>query len=366
MRPEAAWTDFFLKEWLLSASAFGLLVTSVYLRSLPTFSAADLEVLFLLWALFLSVRGLESSGLFDAWSRRIESGGFLSVKLVTATFFLSMVVTNDVALLAVVPVTLGLNGVRKDWLVILEALAANAGSALTPIGNPQNLFLYWFYGVHPLDFVLCIAPLSGLLLLLLVGLALAADKKQGRERVLQSAGVASSRAKVNRGQALVYAVGLAFVVAAVLRLVPVAVTWALVGYCVLFDRRTLRVDYGLLATFLLFFGLSSDVREIVGASLEHSGHIFVLSAVSSQVMSNVPAALLFSRFTRQWPALLWGVSVGGFGSLVSSLANLIAYRFYVNQSGGRAALPFFLRFTLLGYAFFVVGVCLYWLRMGVL
>ncbi len=98
--------------------------------------------------------------------------GQVSLKLVLGTFFISMVVTNDVALIAIVPITLMLQTPYKGWLVILEALAANAGSALTPIGNPQNLFIYWHYQVNPLSFVQEIAPFSAAFLVLLIVLAL--------------------------------------------------------------------------------------------------------------------------------------------------------------------------------------------------
>jgi Na+/H+ antiporter NhaD/arsenite permease-like protein len=104
-------------------------------------------VLFILFVLFVVVKGLQRSGLLLRLSQRIEGGQFIPLKLVIATFCLSMLVTNDVALTVIVPLTLFLNIDRKDVLVILEALAANAGSALTLFGNPQNLFIYWFYQI---------------------------------------------------------------------------------------------------------------------------------------------------------------------------------------------------------------------------
>jgi Na+/H+ antiporter NhaD/arsenite permease-like protein len=136
-------------------------------KKLPVCSSQEMEILFILFVLFITVNGLQRSGLMVSVSRRIESGGAVPLKLVLTTFFLSMVLTNDVALIIVVPLTLTLNIKRKDILVILEALAANSGSALTPFGNPQNLFIYWFYGLHAAEFLPVILPLSLVMLIIL-------------------------------------------------------------------------------------------------------------------------------------------------------------------------------------------------------
>ncbi len=104
----------------------------------------EAKVLVLLWLLFALVQGLERAGLVRWVARRFEAGRFIALRLVVVTFFLAALVTNDVALIRVVPLTLELNTEGKGFIVILETLAANAGSALTPFGNPQNLSLYWF------------------------------------------------------------------------------------------------------------------------------------------------------------------------------------------------------------------------------
>jgi len=158
LKNQPVFLDFLLKEWLLLASVAGLLVSSVHLQRIPSFTGQDVQFLLTLTALFVTVKGLERSGLMTRLSRPLRNGRGVPLKLVVATFVLSMLVTNDVALLVIVPLTLALDTTRKDLLVILEALAANAGSALTPFGNPQNLFIYWSYGLHPGEFVAAIAP----------------------------------------------------------------------------------------------------------------------------------------------------------------------------------------------------------------
>ena len=150
--------------------------------------------------------------------------------------------------------------------------------------------------------------------------------------------------------------------AVVLRLLPAP--WALLApaTALLFDRKSLRVDYALLLTFLFFFGTAENLKLLLAARLDHAEHIFLLSALSSQVMSNVPATLLLAKFTDHWEALLWGANVGGFGSLVGSLANLIAYKLYVSREAKGSIGAFSARFLLLGYAFFLAGAVLYYLR----
>ncbi len=345
--------DFVLKEWLLVAPALGAVLTSVYLGRVTAWTAAEMQVLLLLLALFVAVSGLQHSGAFDllaaGWQRR---RGRLAVKLVLMTFFLAMVVTNDAALIVMVPLTLALKPRAAQALVILEALAANAGSALTPVGNPQNLFIYWSYALRPLEFVMAMAPLA--LLFLLVLLVAAAMVDRGEEAPAPvAAGAVCGR------KTAIYTLLLGLVLLAVVHVLPVYAALAVVVYALLCDRQALRIDYTLLFSFAFFFVLAANLKTILAASIACGGHVFLFSALASQVMSNVPAALLFARFSADWHALLWGVNVGGFGSLFGSLANLIAYRIYVAHHGGGVNVRFALKFQLWGYAAFLLAAALY-------
>ena len=124
MKAQGLLIDFILKEWLLVASGVGLLLTSIYAKNIPTYSIQELQVLFILFALFVAVNGLQRSGLILKLCQSIEQGKAIPLRLVATTFFLSMVVTNDVALIIIVPLTMTLKINRKDIVVILEALAA--------------------------------------------------------------------------------------------------------------------------------------------------------------------------------------------------------------------------------------------------
>lgn len=344
--------DFILREWLLFASVLGLVATSLYLKRPPVFSTSEIQVLFLLWVLFVAVKGLENSGLISNIAQSIEKGRLIPLKLVAAAFFMSMVITNDIALIVIVPLTLSINTSRKDILVILEALAANAGSAFTPFGNPQNLFIYWFYHIDPTDFVTSIAPFSFFFLALL--LAVSFVVKTQNDKKVQPRKVLIERT------AYVYGGLLFVVVLTVFRVIPVVSGALVLAYAFVFNRKSLRVDYSLLLTFLCFFGLTENIRILLTARLEHSGHIFILSALTSQVMSNVPVALLFAKFTTQWKALLWGTNVGGYGNIMASFANIIAYKLYVGHESSNNIASFTIKFIGIGYVMFFVGMGLYW------
>ncbi len=343
---------FILKEWLVIASGAGLILTAFYTKHFPSYSTQEIQVLFILFVLFIAVNGLRESGAIFKTAQNMERGKALSLKLILTTFFLSMVVTNDVALIVMVPLTLSLNINKKDILVILEALAANSGSALTPIGNPQNLFIYWSYGVNPGTFIKTIAPFSLVFLGLLIASSLFVNvKTKLKEMTVQ---------KINK-KAYVYGALLFIVLLTILHVLPVLSGIVVILFALIFDRKTLHVDYALLFSLLFFFGIADNLKIILVSEISHSGHIFLFSALASQVMSNVPAALLFAKFTSNWQALLWGTNAGGFGSLFGSLANLIAYKIYITHEATNNTAMFTAKFLIMGYAALSVSIGLYFI-----
>jgi len=176
-----------------------------------------------------------------------------------------MLVTNDIALIVIVPLTLSLNINRKDILVILEALAANSGSAFTPIGNPQNLFIYWFYDVPPDTFINTIAPFSLVLLgLLIISSLFVKIRNNLQERKVQ---------KINK-KSYIYVVLLVVVFLTVFRVLPGSAGFIVILFALIFDRKALHVDYALLFTFLFFFGIADNLKVILASEMSHSGHIF--------------------------------------------------------------------------------------------
>ncbi len=352
MKPRATFIDFVLKEWLLIVSGVCFALLSLYTKHLPVYSIDELQVLFILFVLFITVNGLQKGGLLLKIAQSIEKGKVIPLKLVLATFFLAMLVTNDVALIVIVPLTLSLNINRKDILVILEALAANSGSAFTPIGNPQNLYIYWFYGIHPYTFIKTIFPFSLVFLgLIMVSSIFVVIRKDVKENQVQ---------KINK-KVYIYGVLLIVVLLTVFHVLPVLTGIAIIVFALIFDRKALYIDYTLLFSFFFFFGIANNLKSILASEISHSGHIFLLSVLTSQVMSNVPATLLIAKFTSNWQALLWGSNAGGFGSLFGSLANLIAYKLYITHEGTNNTAVFTVKFLIIGYMALFISIGLYFL-----
>ncbi len=343
---------FLRREWLLALSAAGLGVTTILARRLPVYTRSDFEILYILLVLFIITMGLQRHRVLARIASRMERGRWIPIKLALVTFFFAMAVTNDVALIAIVPLTILLNVPNKEWLVIIEALAANAGSALSPFGNPQNLFIYWHYNIPFADFVTVIAPFS---LFFLALLALGAGVVKARGTSLPT-----SRPAPLRPTAWFYVAALFIFALAILRLIPLTSGVVVILFVIIADRDSLRIDYALLLTFACFFGFTDNLQSLLGNYLAHPHHVFLLAAFLSQIISNVPAALLLADFTSNWQSLLWGVSVGGFGSLVGSLANLIAYRIYVRSEGADAR-SFTFKFHAASYAAFFIGIFLYFI-----
>ncbi|HKJ21674.1 MAG TPA: SLC13 family permease [Gammaproteobacteria bacterium] len=352
MRPPGGWRRFIAREWLAVLALAGLVATSLSAGGLPTISTQELQVLFILMMLLIAVRGLEISGLFTRLSGRIKRDRWIGPKLVVCTFFMAMAATNDAALIVMVPLTLTLEIGGLDRVVILEALAANAGSALTPFGNPQNLFIYWYYGIEPAHFIATMAPFSGVFLVVLVLATLTIHTRGGRP-------LAPTPPAMDRA-GYVFLGLLAVAILIVLHVLPVAAGLAIAAYAALFNRASLRIDYGLLVTFLCFFGIAEDLKLDFPPNSTRHGDTFLVSAAASQFISNVPTALVMAKLTTHWKALLWGTNAGGFGSLIGSLANLIAYRLYLSRAGHGNAARFTAKFLIFNFAALLISVGLYY------
>ncbi len=296
----------------------------------------DLRTLALLYALMTVVAGLGKAGLFAHLAHRLcqraSSLRAMSLLLVLLCFFSSMLITNDVALLTFVPfavVVLGMADRKKELIhiVVLQTVAANLGSMLTPVGNPQNLFLYSHYDYSLGGFLRVTFPVWALSLLL-VALACLLF---GRGRVTVFLGVEPG---LYRRAMLLYLALFVLSLLVVLHLLPWWLMLAiLVAVLLAFDRgMLLKADFMLLLTFLAFFVFAGNLARIeaVSAWLRRmlDGREYLVSLLTSQVISNVPAALLLSGFTEQGGRLLLGVNVGGLGTPIASLASLISMKLY--------------------------------------
>jgi len=300
----------------------------------------DFKVLACLFCLMSVVAGLRRTGLFDraalALTRYTTSVRSMAFILVGATFFVSMAITNDVALITFIPFSLLLmkdirNAKTRMKIITLQTIAANIGSSLTPVGNPQNLFIFSFYRMNASAFFPAIGPIvligaAGLA----VALATISDEK-----------LPSIKSGHNYGSSwklmLSYAVLFILSVLTVFRFVDWRLaTAAVVLFLAIFDRAVFRrVDYSLLFTFagfFIFIGNLQNMSEVSAFLTSVVGrNVTLVSALASQAISNVPAAILLSGFTKDAEALLRGVSIGGMGTLIASLASVISFKFFTRE-----------------------------------
>ncbi|KML55081.1 citrate transporter [Burkholderia cepacia] len=332
------WLGWLAQEPVLSVLALGLIVLQ-WVRPQPFSVLAglvDWQTVATLAGLLILTKALELSGCLMWLAHRIvhhvHSERGLAMLLVVFAAVLSMWLTNDVALFVVVPLMVSLRALTPlpfRRLVIVVALAVNAGSVATPLGNPQNLFLWQLSGVSFGHFVVTLGPLAIALMVLLLALTACAF----RAKPLDLSGDVVAL-PVQRMHALIAAVLFAaFVLLAdAHHPLPGLVAVAIMLLVVKRDA-VLRIDWLLLLIFVLMFivlrsaaALPAIHDAIARAQLDSPLRVFAAGAVLSQGISNVPAAILLSEFTRDWRALAFGVSVGGFGFAIGSLANLIAVR----------------------------------------
>lgn len=343
----------------------------------------DLRTIGMLFSLMTIMCGLSRLGVFRIACRHllgvVRGPRRLALALTLLAFFSSMLITNDVALVTFVPFALlalrTLDSPRHAcFTVVMMTIAANLGSMLTPIGNPQNLYLYSMSHMDLAGFLLLMLPYAAAALTLLVG-AIAffgripehpkgtAVRRTGADSAdTSSAGVDSTAAGIEDGKTVKPAADGAdtleppqlatdaddpapsplrvipwatlFVLAllSVAHILPYqAIVVATIAVALIADRRALaHVDYALLVTFIAFFVFVGNVGriEMVSAALAQliDGHELAVSVIASQVLSNVPAAILLSGFTSNFAALVIGTNLGGLGTLIASMASLISYK----------------------------------------
>ena len=323
-------------------------------------SYIDLKTISLLFSLMAVMAGFQSMFVFrrigGALLAKTSNTVQLAAALVMLCFFLSMLVTNDVALITFVPFAVELFkmcGRQKQLLitVALQTIAANLGSMLIPPGNPQNLYLYSVSGMGMAEFVSIMLPFT-LLSFVLLCASLAFVKKEPVELPKRK----EIYPAIGRKRLALYIALFVICLCAVLKLIPhyCALAAVVVGLA-LFDRRIFaRIDYGLLMTFAALFVLVGNLARIPAvygfvSSLADS-YPFAVSVGASQIISNVPAALLISGFTDNYAEILKGVNVGGLGTLIASMASLISYKIYARSEGANKG-KYMLVFTALNIAF---------------
>lgn len=321
----------------------------------------DFHTLALLYSLMVVVAGLRKAGVFTALARtlclRAKSTRSIGLVLVGLCFFSPMFFTNDVALLTFVPfaiVVLGMTGRRQDLIriIVLQTVAANLGSMLTPVGNSRSLYLYSFYNIPFFTFLSITFPVWLLSFIVLLAICLFTK----RQPIIP---YFEEDAEMNKKALWVYLILFGLCMLTVLRFLDWPIMLAIILIVLLiFQRKTiLEADFMLLLTFVAFFVFAGNLARIdeVDHMLQSllSGREYWVTILTSQLISNVPAALLLSNFTENMKALLLGVNIGSLGTPIASLASLISLKFYAQTEGADIG-KFLLEFTIVNVGLLVL------------
>ena len=350
----------FLKRECVIVIAVTLAILSSFI-SIPKLSYIDFNVLILLFNLMVVVTAFKELKVLDSIAigllKKCNTYTSISLALVFITFISSMIVTNDVALITFVPLSIVIArkaNINVLKIVVFQTLAANLGSSFTPMGNPQNLFIYSFYNLSPIDFFKITLPIVVLAVLCLV-LLVFKDKKMNLSLDLEDVKIDNKRD--------VYLFGGLFLIIllSVFHVIDYKVTFLITVVMVLILNKKLfsQVDYSLLITFIGFFIFVGNistmdvVKNFMEGILNSPKSTFLASVLSSQVISNVPATMLLSGFTNHFKELLLGVNIGGMGTLIASLASVISYKIYTSEFGNDNYMKSFTFYNILGLIIFV-------------
>ena len=356
----------FVKKEIVLIIAITLAVGTSFIAS-PKLEYIDFKVIILLFNLMIVVAGFKELQVLDSIAtsllKRCTSFGAITFTLVFLTFFSAMIVTNDVALITFVPLTLIIAkkaNIKPLKLIVFQTLAANLGSALTPMGNPQNLFIYSYFNVNIMEFFKITFPL---VLLSVVFLSLITMNEKKEELYFQ---VENIKIENNR-DIIIYSVLFFITLLSVFHLIDYRIAFIITIIAIMIFNKKLfkKVDYSLLITFVAFFifigniSSMSVIKDFMVNILSSEKSTFISSIISSQFISNVPATMLISAFTPYYKELLLGVNIGGLGTIIASLASVISYKLYINEypKDGTDYMKKFTTYNVLGLV--IIGAIIY-------
>ncbi|QEA59550.1 carboxylate transporter [Leuconostoc koreense] len=280
--------------------------------------------------------------------------------LLLCSFFGSMFFTNDVAILTLIPIFFNISQylpLPKILSISLLTIYANLGSSFTPFGNPQNIYIASFYKLSPIDFLGMSIPFGLISLISLFFCTLFIKNEQIKK-------LSSNIIYINKKKTVWLLLASIVILLGILSVIPITLSLfiSLLSGLMLSKNVFKRVDYAVILTFINFFiivGAISRidfVHELITIHTDNVLSTFLSTIITSQLISNVPAAVLLSKFTNHVYPLFLGVSVGGLGTIIASLANLLALRQYTGYSQNRSNFQFFKTFTLLNLIFLVLFI----------
>ena len=351
----------FIKKEIVLVVALTLAIITSFI-SPPKLSYIDFKVLVLLFNLMIVVAAFNELKILDSIAikllKKCNSYTSISIALVFITFVSSMIVTNDVALITFVPLSIVIAkkaNINVLKIIIFQTLAANLGSSFTPMGNPQNLFIYSFYNLSPVDFFNITLPIIVLSIVFLL-VIIFKDNKLALNLKLDEIKIDNKRDTV------LFSILFLIILLSVFHLIDYRITLIITISMVFVLNKNLftKVDYSLLITFIGFFifvgniSTMDSVRNFMEGILSSGKSTFISSVAASQIISNVPATMLLSGFTDYFKELLLGVNIGGMGTLIASLASVISYKIYTSEfSNSDKYLKTFTLYNVIGLIIFV-------------
>lgn len=309
----------------------------------------DFSTLILLFSLMGAVAGFNKCGIFKRLSNilvnKCKSLRMISLLLMNICFFSSMLITNDVALLTFIPVTVLVFSEVKSrssfpliFTVVLETVAANLGSMLLPTGNPQNIYLCSYFELSPFTLIKTLIPF-GIISYIILSFSVFLLPKKNISTVKDVGAVNDNLSWITLiSCTVIFIISLLTVSGIIHEYVCLAVSLLLITISGFDIFR--KIDYSLILTFVFFFifvgnlGCIDSIKNFLSEII--SGREIIVSVLSSQIFSNVPAAILLSGFTDKAECLLIGTNIGGLGTPIASLASLISFRIYMGSKDATA------------------------------
>lgn len=361
----------FIKKEVVLVIAISLAIISAIIvpPSKKYMDYIDFRTLAILFCLMTVTAGLKRQGVFE------KMGQFLLLKtrnlfqlilvLIMLCFFSGMIITNDVALITFVPFTFVVfNMLREEQrkklilpVICIQTIAANMGSMLTPLGNPQNLYLYGKSGMSLGRFCLIMLPYTVVSLALIILWTAFISRKVDRK--IEKDWIKIENVNGNKKRIVMHFLMFILCLLVVLRIIDYKYIFVITLLAnIIFDIKTLKnVDYSLLFTFIGFFIFVGNIRSITVFSnwIKEiiNGNEIMVAVLSSQIISNVPTALLLSGFTDKIRLLVIGTNIGGLGTLIASMASLISYRQIVRELPERKG-EYFRLFTIANVVFLII------------
>ncbi len=300
----------------------------------------DIDTIACITLLLLVIAGFSNIQFFQKVARwlvkKFKNTRSIIMCLIFVTYVSALVNANDMSLLTFLPLAYIVlkytdNLKYVAFTFIMQNIASNLGGMITPIGNPQNLYIYSFYDMNLLEFfkIMAIPTLIALVLIVVVCMFVKKEPLKFED---------SEETKFNVTKAIIYGVLFCITIAVVLGFIPwwIASIIILITMAICDIKTYLKVDYTIPLTFVAFFIFSGNLSRIPAViNLMESfinEYTFITAYISCQFISNVPTAVLLSKFTTNYPHLLVSVNVASLGIIFSSLSGVISLKEYIKVS----------------------------------